>query len=219
MRFLKKVARKILVDELAELIEDNERLQSELNNCEKDDIMFSSNYEKKIKDIDSLNIILSTGGSIRIMDIDGVLDLIRNNTSIKIYFVFDWESYRSKIIIEGINNKQRIELDIPQIPLLGGVMSNYVSNRLVIGQVFVSSMLECVRLHIDYLANERYAKEVETKVIKIDRCFYAPFLTYRDKEENIKYQPILEEKYPEALEVVKNLKEGENYWKVYHDNH
>lgn len=158
--------------------------------------------------------------SYRLISLKGIDSLIKNNDTIEIYFVFDWNDYTSKIVIEGIDTKEKVNLKTPQIPLMGGCISNYVVNRLVIGQIFVSSMLEAVRVNIEFLANEYLTENNKNKkeIIKIDRCFYAPFLI-KMNDGKMEYTKILEEKYPEALEVLKNLKDDESYWKKYHDNH
>lgn len=151
-----------------------------------------------------------------------IINFVNTNKKIKIFFKFDWKTYESQIIIKGLDTQEEIALYTPQIPLMGGCFSNFVSTRMVTGQIFVSSMLEMVRFNLDYLANERYVikdRNYDVEIIKIDRCFYAPFLIRENKEKEKEYQPILEEKYPEALEVLKNLKSGENYWEKYHDNH
>ena len=232
MEFIKEIARKILSDELIkEPNEDNLEKEHLLDELKAQKIKYDS-LRKQYEYLNNTYLnnsfrdfyyIFENNGA-RLIDLDGITHLVTQNNIIKIYFVFNWDDNTSKIVIEGTDTKEKVQLKTPQIPLVCGVFSNYVVNRLVIGQILVSSMLEAIRVNIEFLVNEyliRHNQEEENKkeIIKIDRCFYAPFLIKRNKEGKEEYEPILEERYPEALEVLKNLKDGENYWKIYHDNH
>lgn len=174
----------------------------------------------------NLNIIerLAHGSNI-LGEYDEIFNIIRFNKKIKIYFSFDWKSYESKIVLEGLDNSFKIFLDVPQIPLAGACASDYVYARMVTGQMYISNLLEMVSFNLDFYANSMnvrkdYGDHKKTEIIKIDRCFYAPFLTRITKEGEIEYSHLLKEKYPEALNELKNLKQlEENYWRKYHDNH
>lgn len=170
---------------------------------------------------DGYNIrALSCGGFVDYADIS---DIMKHNEKIKVYFDFNWDTYKSKIVAEGLDDGFKIYVDTPQVPLIGGVFSEYVYVRMVTGQMFVSNMLDMVSFNLDFTANnvlssnKNGTKKVE--IVKIDRCFYAPFLYLSNRDEEKEYSPMLKEKYPEALKVLKELKSGENYWDKYHDKH
>ena len=193
-------------------------LKEQINHLKKENVYFKDHLELQ----KFYTFLDMPEGDINLSCLPNIIEFINSNKKIKIYFKFDWETYNSQIVIKGLDTQEEIMLDTPQIPLMGACFSNFVSTKMVIGQMFVSSMLEMVRFNLEYLANERYViddRDYDIEIIKIDRCFYAPFLVRKNKEKKEEYQPILEERYPEALEVLKNLKDGENYWKIYHDNH
>lgn len=163
---------------------------------------------------------LSCGG---ILDYSDISDIIKFNKKIKVYFDFNWETYKSKIVAEGLDDGYKICIDTPQVPLVGGCFSEYVYVRMVTGQMFVSNMLDMVSFNLDFTANKLLNTynpgNEKVEIIKIDRCFYAPFL-YTWKENGKKeYSHMLEDKYPEALKALKGLNPDENYWEKYHDNH
>lgn len=150
-------------------------------------------------------------------------DMGATNDKIKVYFDFDWETYDSQIIVEGLTNGRKIYLKVPRIPLVGGCFSEFVYGRMLTGQMFVSSILDIVSFNLDFFINNIYSSRNKwnnkVEIIKIDRCFYAPFLYMRNEEGEIEYSEMLKNKYPESIEVLKSLKPNENYWDKYHDNH
>lgn len=94
---------------------------------------------------------LSCGG---ILSHSEISNIIKSNKKIKVYFDFNWETYKSKIVAEGLDDGYKIYVDTPQVPLVGGCFSEYVYVRMVTGQMFVSNMLDMVSFNLDFTANQ-----------------------------------------------------------------
>lgn len=171
--------------------------------------------------MNSLNIIeqLSYGG-LMFNNIEDVEELIKNNSKVKIYFDFNWNTYKSKIMIKGIDNGFSFGFDMPQIPLVGGCFSDIVYSKMVTGQMLISNMLEIVYFNLDFFVKNITSINHEIEIVKIDRCFYAPFLVRLGKDDKgeYRYSELLLNN-PDALNALKSLGEEENYWQKYHDNH
>lgn len=164
-----------------------------------------------------LNTIIGYGGE-DITRNQELLNILKANRDVVISFIFDWQSYKSKILINGKNNKDKIELETPQIPLIGGCWSNSVATRCITGQIFVSAMMECVRVQVEFVAM-KYA--IDTNIHNDDRCLYAPLMYYQKlsngefakfgEDYQKDFHSILKEKHSKAYQVVQNLKDNENY--------
>ena len=186
--------------------------------------------ENKIEELSSINnslnvLILTNVPSSKnlIMKSYSVEKILKENKCVDIRFKFDWDDYSSVIKIIGQDTNEEYEQKTPQIPLIGGAWSNFVATKCLTGQVFISSLLECVKLQLEYMVKN---SNWDTKIIKHDNCFYAPFMIYRiddsgkfssEKNSHIEYHELLKNNYPEAYKQVINLKNDENYWEKYHD--
>ncbi|WP_252249138.1 hypothetical protein [Clostridium sp. VAP23] len=174
----------------------------------------------------SLNVLINTplcnNPIIRNRDIYNIL---KENKKVDIRFKFNWNDYTSVIKIIGKDNNEEHEYITPQIPLIGGAWSNLVATRCLTGQVFVSALLECVKIQLEFIAKDN---NLNTEIIKHDNCFYAPFMQYKvddngklahgyDENTHTEYHELLKKHYPKAYEQIRNLREGENYWDKYHD--
>lgn len=188
------------------------------------------NLQEQIEELNltdnSLGILigrqLSNNPIIRNSDISYIL---KENRKVDIRFKFNWKDYTSVIKIIGRDNNEEYEYLTPQIPLIGGAWSNLVATRCLTGQIFVSALLECVRIQLEFMVKDY---NLDTEVIKHDNCFYAPFMEYCidgnnklshpcDSDVHSEYHEILKKHYPESYIQVINLKKGENYWDKYHD--
>ena len=177
------------------------------------------NLENKIKELNDVNNSLNVLINAPLCDNPittnyNVEKILRENKFVDIRFKFDWNKYSSTIVIIGRDTNEEYEQRTPQIPLIGGAWSNFVATRCLTGQVFISSLLECVRLQLEFMAKEY---DLNTTIIKHDNCFYAPYMTYMIDDNGNEYHELLKNNYTEAYKQVINLKNGENYWEKYHD--
>lgn len=147
-------------------------------------------------------------------------------------FRFCQKTLRSEIILTGRNYNstgcvifsKEMKFQAPDIPLIGGVWSNHVAMRMLAGQEMLSAMLDTTTKALQY--NQLYhigIAEQSTKIVKVDRCFYAPFLYTLEKPDfftNLsekQYMPFLKDNYPEAYTQVLQLQTANQYWRYYHD--
>lgn len=201
----------------------------DLMNINKDKESEIKELKEEVQKLSSINnslyvLIDSHLGYNPIIRNEKVYKILRENDLVNIRFHFDWNNYKSVIKIIGSNTNEEYEQRTPQIPLIGGAWSNLVATRCLTGQIFVSALLECVRLQLEFIVKDRM---LDTKIKKNDNCFYAPFMTYMvnengefsnlDDNRHIEYHDLLKRNYPEAYKQVINLKDGENYWDKYHD--
>lgn len=184
--------------------------------------------QKQVEELDfmdnSLGVLIGRQLSNNLITRNGDIKyILKENKKVDIIFKFDWNDYTSVIKIIGRDNNQEYEYITPQIPLIGGAWSNLVATRCLTGQIFVSALLECVRIQLEFMIKDY---DLDTEVIKHDNCFYAPFMKYRMNElsnsgdnSHSEYHEILKKYYPESYKQVIDLKEGENYWDKYHDRY
>lgn len=147
-------------------------------------------------------------------------------------FRFCQKTFQSEIILTGRNYNdtgcvifsKEMKFIAPAIPLIGGVWSNHVAMRMLAGQEMLSAMLDTTTKALQY--NQLYhigIGEQNTEIIKVDRCFYAPFLYIVEKPDFFtnfsekQYMPFLKENYPEAYTQVLKQQTASRYWKYYHD--
>lgn len=169
--------------------------------------------------------------------VDTTNDLFTKSDKIFLSFRFHYkdESYRSYIVFTGRTydengiqqSSEELLVQTPHIPLIGGCWSNHVAMNMLAGQQLVSYLLEntywWLKYELAYSIYHRrniYAAETEkkdTRIIKIDRCLYAPVLYLLDKNDERKYMSFLSEKYPEAYEKVLQYPSMSAYLENYHD--
>lgn len=150
-------------------------------------------------------------------------------------FRFDINTYKSWVVLTArtyengeMTSTKEVLIPTPEIQLIGGVWSNHVAMRMLDGQKFVSGMLDEVFYLLKYSSEYRihildfpqYRKK-PMDIIKVDRCFYAPFLYLIDDENeenhNIQYMDFLTENYPEAYHYALKCASFSEYLREYHD--
>ena len=171
-----------------------------------------------------LKTIIGYGGKALRND-NELINILKENKNVLISFKFDWQSYKSWILVVGKEKNNKMEIETPQIPLLGGCWSDSVATRCITGQIFLSAMMECVKIQVEYIARHL---RLDVCVYNNDKCFYAPFMYYNkgssftvehtDGEYEKEYHPILNERYPEAYQFVSNLNNNENFWEKFFDD-
>lgn len=148
-------------------------------------------------------------------------------------FRFQPKNFRSEIVLTGRNyeeNKHVIfseetAFQAPPVLQVSSVWSNQVAMRMLAEQEMLSSMLDITTKILQH--NQFCIGKQNTEFIKIDRCFYAPFLYMLEKPDlksdfftnfsKKKYMPFLKDNYPEAYEQVLCLQTAGRYWKYYHN--
>lgn len=160
--------------------------------------------------------------------INEIENILLENKEVTVSFEFNWDNYKSYIVIKGTENQDVVKLETPQIPLIGGVWSNFVATRCITGQIMVSAMIESVYTQLLFMV-KKY--NLGANIAKIDKCFYAPLMYYITDEQGnlagsdiekpiIKYSEILINKFPEQYKQIQELKSEygivspDKYWKL-----
>jgi hypothetical protein len=183
-------------------------------------------------ELDTQNMFLKNGCELQQHIYTNYRDLLVGSERIFVSFRFDWNNYKSDIVLTGrtydlggnVDKSVEVLLRTPQIPLVGGCWSNVVAMRMLQGQVLVSTMLENVTNALKYMHyNYDYRAKGKAgrlpKIIKVDRCLYAPFLYLHPNNytrKNAEYMPYLVENHPQAYQYLLENREG--FWSEYHDN-
>ena len=182
-------------------------------------------------ELDTQNLFLKNGCDLQRHIYTHCRCLLVESDKIFVSFRFDWKTYESNIVLTGrkyspsgdITYSDERLLRTPQIPLMGGCWSNVVAMRMLQGQVLVSTMLENVTnalryMHFNYDYRAKGHDGKLPKIVKVDRCLYAPLL-YLSSDmhnySNTEYMPYLQEKYPLAYQ--KLLENHEGFWSEYHE--
>jgi hypothetical protein len=116
---------------------------------------------------------------------------------------------------------------MPAIPLIGGCWSNYVAQRMLMGQMHLQFIFSAVKSSLDFL-NE--TNNLDCTIVACDNCFYAPYLYfYRNKDGKIDngfdddaekvYMDYLINEYPEAYEWLSNRKPDEHFYENFYIMH
>lgn len=176
------------------------------------------------------------GSVVRAEDGDAFNMLVKAD-KVFVSFRFDLSAYKSWVVLTGrtyengeMTSTQEVLIPTPEIQLIGGVWSNYVAMRMLDGQKFVSGILDEVYYLLKYSSEYRihifefpqYRKK-PLEIVKVDRCFYAPFLYLMDYENGlgekhrIQYMDFLTRNYPEAYQYALKCTSFSNYLKEYHD--
>jgi hypothetical protein len=187
--------------------------------------------ESAYSELELQNMFLKNGCELQRHIHTNFRTLLVDSERIFVSFRFDWETYESNIVLTGRtydlggNVDTTVEglLRTPQIPLMGGCWSNVVAMRMLQGQVLVSTMLENVTnalkyMHYNYDYRAKGAAGRLPKIVKVDRCLYAPFLYLHPNNydhENAEYMPYLADNYPQAYQQLLENREG--FWTDYHD--
>lgn len=147
-------------------------------------------------------------------------------------FHFHRKDFRSEIVLTGRNYNENghvifsdeTKFPAPPVLLASSVWSNQVAMRMLAGQEMLSTILDTTTKVLQY--NQLYQIGIgkqNTEIIKVDRCFYAPFLYLLEKPDFFtnfsekQYMPFLMDNYPEAYRQVLKLQTASRYWKYYHD--
>ena len=80
-------------------------------------------------------------------------------------------------MLYGANDK--LTFYMPQIPLTGGCFSNFVAQKMLMGQMYLQFIFNAAKSSLEYIT-EKY--DINCKIVACDNCFYAPYLmVYRDE--------------------------------------
>lgn len=200
--------------------------------------------EKELKDKEEIeknlyNLLCGRPVSIANKDFEKI---ISTNEIIVEYLYFDYNNHNAKVVIEGVTTREKFYIEIPKLPNIGGCVSIRTSNLAINSQIFISGILEMIKQMINH-----YLAEIgsSTKVIKVDRCLYAPYILndekwlrnetqgistswkdlYNSDKTQIRnhlYHDFLKENYPDMYFILNTLESDCKYdsifWSVYHNS-
>ena len=102
-----------------------------------------------------------------------VYNLLEQNNILYIKHEFNWNTYDSRLVLVG--NNENIYFSMPQIPLIGGCWSNFVAQRMLMGQMYLQFIFDSAKSSLEFLCE---MKNINCKIVACDNCFYAPYLYF-----------------------------------------
>lgn len=148
-----------------------------------------------------------------------VTQLLKDNDVVYIRHEFNWNTYHSKLVLEGATGK--LYFPMPEIPLIGGCWSNFVAERMLHGQLYLQCTFRTAAASLRFYAEDN---QCNCKIIACDNCFYAPYLyfvrekatgaleTYHDVPTEKVYMDYLINEHPKAYEWLMNHPDGKHFY-------
>lgn len=153
-----------------------------------------------------------------------VYNLLEENNIVYIKHEFNWNTYDSRLVLVG--NNENIYFSMPQIPLVGGCWSNFVAQRMFIGQMYLKFIFDSAKSSLEFLCK---TNNINCEIVACDNCFYAPYLYFYVNEDGQLnssmddckkvYMDYLIREYPSAYEWLQNRNENESFYYDFYVKH